>query len=150
MLRQRAATVRTFKYGVLDTVLRSSTANRNNPQQLVRRARSYIEQNAVHGIGVQDVVRYLRVSRRLADLRFRAETGTTILDAILTARLAAVKRLLTETDLRISDIAMRCGYRDANYLKNLFRQRNGVSMRDFRKNARGIKDTPFHIPVKSE
>ena len=133
MLRHRVATVRTFKYGVLDTVLRDTTANKNNPQLLVRRALDYIDRNAICGIGVQDVVRHLRVSRRLADLRFREETGTTILNAILTKRLDTVKRLLTETDLPISTIATRCGYPNANYLKNLFRLRNGQSMRDYRK-----------------
>ena len=47
-------------------------------------------------------------------------------------RRSRVKRLLRETDLRISEIAARCGYRDANYLKNLFKKRTGMSMREWR------------------
>ena len=82
-----------------------------------------------------DVVARLHVSRSLADLRFREVTGTSILEAILARRLGEVTRLLRDTDMRISEIAARCGYRDANYLKNLFRKRTGMSMREWRRKA---------------
>ena len=59
------------------------------------------------------------VSRSLADLRFR------------------------DTDMRISEIAARCGYRDANYLKNLFKKRFGMSMREFRNSAKALLEENF-------
>ena len=100
---------------------------------IAARALAFIEKNAMRGITPRDVVRHLRVSRSLADLRFKEATGTTLQETILLRRLDAVKALLKKTDLGIAEVARRCGYRDANYLKNLFKRKNGVSMRDWRK-----------------
>ena len=100
--------------------------------KLDEEADAAVDEHAFEGITAADVVARLHVSRSLADLRFREVTGTSILEAILARRLDEVKRLLRETNLRISEIAARCGYRDANYLKNLFKKRTGMSMREWR------------------
>lgn len=132
MLRHRAPARREILCGVKDVVFRASTSAMKTPGALVQRAKDIIDRQALDGITTADVVAHLHVSRRLADLRFREVTGTSILEAILARRLGEVKRLLRETDLRISEIAARCGYRNANYLKNLFRKRTGMSMREWR------------------
>ena len=79
------------------------------------------------------MVAHLKVSRRLADLRFRELQHTSIGDEITRIRLAEVQRLLRSTKEPIDSIAARCGYTNPNYLKNLFRKRFSMSMRDFRK-----------------
>ncbi len=132
MLRRGAPARREILCGVKDVVFRASTAALKTPAALVERMKDLINRYALKGMTAADVVARLRVSRSLADLRFREVTGRSILEAILARRLDEVKRLLRETDLRISDIAARCGYRDANYLKNLFKKRTGMSMRDWR------------------
>lgn len=50
-------------------------------------------------------------------------------------RLAEVQRLLRSTREPIDAIAAQCGYENPNYLKNLFRKKFNMSMRDFRKIA---------------
>ena len=132
MLRGRAPSIRERPCGVREVVFRASTTASKTPSALVERALEFIRQHALEGISTVDVVKHLKVSRSLADLRFREVTGSSILEEILARRLDAVKRLLRDSDLRISEIAMRCGYRDANYLKNLFKSRVGMSMRTFR------------------
>ena len=132
MLRHRAPAKRIILCGVKEVVFRASTSALKTPTALVQRAKEFIDQHALEGITAADVVARLHVSRSLADLRFREVTGTSILEAILARRLDEVKRLLRETNLRISEIAARCGYRDANYLKNLFKKRTGMSMREWR------------------
>lgn len=111
---------------------RKSTRQTTDTATLVHDALAFISQNALRGISAQDVVRHLHVSRRLADLRFREATGTSMQQAIIERRLAEVCRLLVSTTLSISAIALRCGYPDANYLKNLFKKRFLHSMRDHR------------------
>ena len=132
MLRRRVPNRREVLCGVKEVVFRASTSAMKTPAALVQRAKEYIDRHALEGITASDVVARLHVSRSLADLRFREVTGTSILEAILARRLDEVKRLLRETNLRISEIAARCGYRDANYLKNLFKKRTGMSMREWR------------------
>lgn len=126
---------RVFLFGVLETVERGTTRNVSAGRAVARAARDYIAANALRGITAADVVRQLGVSRSLAGLRFREETGLSIHAAILEARLGEVKRLLSKTDKPIGEIARQVGYADANYLKNLFRRKCGCSMRQWRKEA---------------
>lgn len=122
----------TIFVGVKQVVRRESTAELSASGKLVQRALVYIRRNALKGISVTDVAAHLHVSRRLADLRFRELQGTTIGETIITERLTEVKRLLRETRDPIDAIAIRCGYENPNYLKNLFKRRFAMTMREFR------------------
>ena len=122
----------TLFVGVKQVVRRESTAELSASGKLVQRALVYIRRNALKGISVTDVAAHLHVSRRLADLRFRELQGTTIGETIITERLTEVKRLLRETKDPIDAIAIRCGYENPNYLKNLFKRRFAMTMREFR------------------
>ena len=134
MLHRRPAP-RNFELavGAADVCERASTRCESTAGALVQRALAYIEENAPKGISPADVTRHVRVSRRLLDLRFREVTGTTLQNAIRTRRLDRVKQLLATTRRSIGEIALDCGYVDANYLKNQFRRAFGVSMRDWRR-----------------
>ena len=119
--------------GIKSVVRRESTAELSQSGKLVQKAVAYIRRHALEGIGVQDVVAHLKVSRRLADLRFRELQHTSIGEEIMRIRLAEVQRLLRTTKDPIDAIAAKCGYENPNYLKNLFRKRFSMTMRDFRK-----------------
>ena len=126
------AAAQTLFVGVRQIVRRESTAEISPSGKLVQKALAFIRKNALKGISVEDVVRHLKVSRRLADLRFRELQGTTIGETIISLRLEEVKRLLRSTKEPIDSIAAHCGYENPNYLKNLFKRRFAMSMRDFR------------------
>ena len=119
--------------GVKRIVRRESTAEISPSGKLVQRALAYIQKNALRGISVEDVAQHLKVSRRLADLRFRELQNTSIGQEITRIRLTEVQRLLRGTKEPIDAIAAHCGYENPNYLKNLFRKRFSMSMREFRK-----------------
>ena len=123
-------------YGPARIVVRESTRRLGANAARIRPALAFIRQNARAGIGVQDVVNVLGVSRRTMELSFRRATGQSILEAIQATRLDAVCRLLAETDTPIGLIAESCGYRSDTYLKNLFKRRFGQSMRAYRNTAR--------------
>ena len=119
--------------GIRSVIRRESTAELSTSGKLVQKAVAYIRRHALEGIGVSDVVTHLKVSRRLADLRFRELQHTSIGGEITRIRLAEVQRLLRTTREPIDSIAAKCGYANPNYLKNLFRKRFSMSMREFRK-----------------
>ena len=136
MLGGRKPRERTIAAGTVTVVVRASTLRESPSGALVHRAMSFICANAAKGIRPDDVVRHVRVSRRLLDLRFREVTGRSVQETIRSLRLDAVRKLLTETERPIGEIALLCGYQDANYLKNQFKRAFGVSMRDFRKKSK--------------
>ncbi|WP_299951398.1 helix-turn-helix domain-containing protein [uncultured Ruegeria sp.] len=55
------------------------------------------------------------------------ETGQTVGSRIEAARLATAQSLLETTDLQISAIAARAGFRDPSYFARVFRRKHGVS-----------------------
>ena len=121
----------------LRIIERESTATVVPASLIVERALAFIRENAASGIKVEDVVKEMRVSRRLADLRFGQLQGETINDCIRRHQLERVTRLLTSTELPIKDISKRCGFRSDKYLKRLFLQKFGMTMRTYRKNRKG-------------
>ena len=123
----------TLFVGIKSVVRRESTAELSTSGKLVQKAVAYIRRHALEGIGVSDVVAHLKVSRRLADLRFRELQHTSIGGEITRIRLTEVQRLLRTTREPIDAIAAKCGYANPNYLKNLFRKRFSMSMSEFRK-----------------
>ena len=118
--------------GVKAIVHRETTFPLSNAGKLVQKAMAFISKNATRKIGVPDVIRYLKVSRSLAELRFRELQHQTIYEAIVTTRLEEVRRRLVSTHDTIDQISIACGWQNANTLKNLFRRRFGMSMRDYR------------------
>ena len=132
MMRRRVPLKKSISAGSATVVARASTLRESPHGALVRRATEYIAANTAKRIGPKDVVRHVRVSRRLLDLRFRQVTGKSVQEAIRERRLEAVKSLLESSNLPIAQVAERCGYKDANYLKNQFKKAFGMSMRDWR------------------
>lgn len=114
---------------------------------LVNKARRFIRDNALLGIGVREVINHVHVSRRLLEMRFKAMEGTTVREAIEDVRLSTLKRLLMTSRRPIAVIAGECGFHDANALAHLFRKRTGISMREFRANAPATRKTPKRQPT---
>lgn len=132
MKRKSPTPARTSFVGVKAVVHRDSTIDVSVAGKLVQKAVAYIRKNALRDISVSDVARHLGCSRRLADLRFRELMGTSIGEMIISARLDEAKRLLVSTREPLNAIATSCGYANPNSLKNLFKKRFGLSMREWR------------------
>ena len=65
-------------------------------------------------------------------------------------RLNAVKARLGRTSLPFALIASQCGFPNANSLRNLFKRRFGISLRDYRKQrARPVTRTSGNRPPAS-
>ena len=123
-------------FGAVRLVARGSSAPVSSGSALVLRAMKFIDENASSGICAQNVVDYLRVSRRLADLRFREVRGTSISDAIRDRRISEVKDRLMRTDDKIEAVAASCGFPDPKHLMTLFRKTVGCSMSEWRVKSR--------------
>lgn len=119
-------------FGVSRVVMRESMPHLPPAQSLVDRARDFIKEHAVEGITPGDVAAHLGVSRALLDLRFRQTQKTSVGRLITDAKLAEVARLLKTTRIAIGAIPDLCGFKNPNALKNLFKKRFGLSMREYR------------------
>ena len=133
LLQNRKTPQRTIRIGGTRLFERGSSAHIPPATALVENARAYIAEHACEGIRATDVVAHVGVSRSLLDLRFRQVCGKSVLEEILDVRLAEVRRQLKETDSTILQIGRDCGFRDMRNFKRLFKNRFGMSMRDWRR-----------------
>ena len=112
---------------------RESTRPISPTVHLVRKIRACIDERFAEDLSVDDIAAFAGVSRRLADLRFSAATGTSIRRALEDRRLKEIKRRLTESDLPIAKITRLVGYTNDLWVKYVFKKRFGLSMSDWRK-----------------
>ena len=119
-------------FGVSRIVIRESMPHLPPARILVDRAREFIKLHAAEGLTPGDVAAHLGVSRPLLDLRFRETQKESVGRLITETKLAEVSRRLKDTRVAIGAIPDLCGFKNANALKNLFKKRYGMSMREYR------------------
>lgn len=106
--QRKARIVRIAPNGV---VRRASTARFARTDRDVSAAVELIRRRACDGLTAGEVVQTFACSRRMAEMRFRAVTGRSILDTIRDVRLACAKELIAAGNLKQPEIAAHCGYR---------------------------------------
>jgi LacI family transcriptional regulator len=114
-------------------VIRQSTNIVAVQDKLVSQALNFIHQNAKRLIQVDDVVKFLSVSRSNIQEKFTKTLGRTVYDEIKRVRIDLICQMLIETDLSISDIALSLGYDNTNHIARYFRQKMKMSPLDYRK-----------------
>lgn len=114
-----------------DIVERESTRPQSVAEAVARQVEVYVAAHAVEGIGVDDVVAKLGISRRLADAYVRQQTGKSIHLLIENRRLRLVLEKLRQTRLSMNAIAKAAGYRPMR-LKYVFKARFGMTMTEWR------------------
>ena len=73
---------------------------------------------------------------------FTALIGISADRYITRLRLSHAEVLLTGTDLPMSEVAERSGFKDSNYFSRIFRRDHGCSPRDYRKQRRTTNGSP--------
>ena len=112
--------------GVARIITRGSTKPLAPATKLILDALAFIDANVFSNISAADVISHLRVSRSLANLRFRELTGSSIGEALKKRRLAECERLLRTTDWSFHRISDAVGYSNPDVLRNLFRAHHGI------------------------
>lgn len=126
---------RKYLYGAAGVTRRASTRDpyRRPKDERVLRALSFIDAEYASPIDLADVVRAMGCSRSLAELRFRGETGKTILETLTEKRWGKLLVQLRRRDVDFSALPSICGFRSSAALRELFRRRTGMSMTEWRK-----------------
>ena len=73
----------------------------------------------------------------MATLEFKKATGRTIFDEIHDIRFQKACELLAHTEMPIATIVAQCGYGSDSFIKRMFRERSGMTMREWRKKKKG-------------
>ena len=120
-------------------VRRESTRLFAKKDKAISAAVELIRKEACNGISALDVVATIPCSRRMAEIRFRAATGHSILEEILSVRMDMAKQLLSQhTPLPMDVIANRSGYKSLAAFSKAFHDKNGMPPTAWRRQQPGL------------
>ena len=119
------AMIRSYPPG--QVVHRESTRRFSRIDKPISAAVELIRKEACNGISALDVVATIPCSRRMAEIRFRAATGHSIMEEILSVRMDMAKQLLAQRPpLPMDVIANRSGYKSLAAFSKAFHDKNGM------------------------
>ncbi len=89
-------------------------------------AKAYIQEHLSEPLSIDDVCLVCGCGRTKLYEMFLEKTGAGISKYILEKRMSLAEKLLTSTDLSVTEISQRCGFCDYNYFGKIFKKHHGV------------------------
>ena len=110
------------------------TAEIDNPA--IVQVLEIIQKEYMRGIGLEEIAKRVNLSSGYLSALFRQQIGQSYVKYLNNYRLDAAARMLAETNLKINDIAEKVGFPGGSYFISLFKQRFGLTPRNFRMQMR--------------
>lgn len=110
--------------------------NKNQYSVKVFRAVQYIESNFRNkNISIDEIADHVGLSKGRLCVKFKEEVGVTVGDWLTNLRLRYATYLLTNSNMKIYEIAQACGYETSQYFSKLFEKKRGKRPIDVRRNS---------------
>lgn len=116
-------------------------------QDIVEMAKVYIEKNYNQQISMQEIANILGVSSGHLRTSFKDRYGLSPQEYMISLRIKMVKEYMSQSNLRIKEIAKNTGFYDEYQMSKLFKKHEGISPIAYR-----AKDTSnvFDISIEKE
>lgn len=101
-------------------------------KNLAQEVKQYIIQNYSHDITIEHLCCYFYCSKATLINHFKNTYHQTVHQYLLTYRLEKAKEYLKNEKLSIQEVAINCGFKDANYFSKAFKKFYGVSPNQYR------------------
>ncbi|MBO0458172.1 response regulator [Enterococcus hulanensis] len=103
-------------------------------RELLERSVTFIRQHYTEPeLSLGDVANHVNLSSSHFSTIFSQSLGKTFVEYLTEQRLTEAKRLLKETDWKLSAIAAEIGYNDPNYFSYIFKRKETISPKEYRK-----------------
>lgn len=93
----------------------------------------YLHTNLSSRITLEQIGEMSFFSPVYCDTVFKRETGSSIIDYLIEARIAEAKRLIAEDVLTLGAVAEKSGFGDYNYFSRVFKKRTGYTPREYKR-----------------
>lgn len=125
---------------VHDGALGDQVPDASTAPAAVLRVQGFVEQNLAGNLSVERLARVAQVSRAHFVRLFASATGQSPSAYVFAERMQRAERLLIATDSSVGEIALSCGFADANYFAKAFRRAHDATPSAFRASAhRGVQ-----------
>lgn len=97
----------------------------------------YIHAHYAENLTLGDLCDLVNLNRTSLNQKFKAQFGCTCMEYLLNYRLKISQELLSNTNMRINEIAENCGFKYDTYFVRQFTAKLGISPAAYRKNPLG-------------
>lgn len=138
-----------FNYimNVFENLLQLEENDIYDPQELVQRIRTFIEQNYTTPISLESIASAFHFDSSYLTKIFKKYMGETPLKYIIDLRIERAKKLMeSQPDLNIKDICTMVGYYDQHYFSRIFKNITGNTPSEYRRllDRQLIQDLEIH------
>lgn len=119
---------------ILEFSVAINSIKKQEENPVIKKIVGYINENLSEDISLEDMASYAGVSSFYLSKLFKEEKGVTFINFLTDRRLEKAQQLLRNTDKSIKEITAETGYNDQNYFSRLFKNKFGISPKEFRGN----------------
>lgn len=109
---------------------------RRDQIERVDRVVRFLQKNKTEPIHLEDAAKVANLTPQAFCRFFKANTGKTFVHYLHELRIGEACRLLLETNLPVTDVALESGFANLSNFNRRFREQKGTSPRDFRAKSR--------------
>ena len=121
---------------LIGQIERQSTAHRDNAiKSVAEYVCGYIRDHVSEDISTTVLTEVTGYSSGYLSRVFRQEYGVSIHEFVTRTRMDLAKELLTNTNLRVYEIANHCGYENSTYFIKVFRTYTGVTPQEYKQST---------------
>jgi len=100
---------------------------------VVRNCEQWLKDNYRESNAIQQVVKHAGIPERTLKRRFKAATGTTLIEYLQNLRIEASKQLLEAGQMPVDDISIEVSYEDPSFFRRLFKRLTGLTPSQYRR-----------------
>jgi len=108
---------------------------RRNPHadSVVRGCEEWLGKHYQETDAIRQVIGSAGIPERTLKRRFKAATGTTLIEYLQSLRIEAAKQLLESGQLPVDEISVEVSYEDPSFFRRLFKRRTGLTPSQYRR-----------------
>jgi transcriptional regulator GlxA family with amidase domain len=109
------------------------TRRQPHADSVVKTCEEFLGETFREADAISQVVGRVNIPERTLKRRFKAATGTTLINYLQNLRVEAAKRLLESGQQPVDDISVEIGYEDASFFRRLFKRLTGLTPSQYRR-----------------
>lgn len=102
-------------------------------EALIQAIKQYIFEHMDHTLSRKELANHVFLSESYISHVWRNSTGSSLKDYVTTVKMEQAKKMLRETNLSISEIALMLGYTHFSYFSSTFKKKNLLTPAEYRK-----------------
>lgn len=124
---------------ILERVCRGNSTHAN--REIAEEMMTYIQENYAYNISLNELsANHFFMNSNYLGRLFKSHTGTTFSQYLIDCRISCAKQLLKNTDIKISDIAVRVGFSTTSHFGYTFKKCVKCTPEQYRKSTQALQN----------